>query len=501
VVPGNYTLYEYNLAGYTSTADSAGANNDMIGVNLDPGPVSSYNDFLDTDKPLIQGFIVPDPSSIGEGSRDINYSVTVENISAESATLVSLTDDVFGDLNGQGSCAVGTLIPSGTSYSCSFSSTITGNAGETHINTITASAQDDTGNGASDTDSASVSFFNINPSLSISISPDLIEVDATGQAVLFSVQVTNTSPESVTLTKLDDNTYGNLDGQGTCALGQTITVGGTYSCSYSGEVSGNIGDVKTNQITAEIQDDEGNNTSDTSTSSINVVDILPTITVTKIPSATTIDPPLDVSFDILVTNTSPEAITLESLLDDIYGNLDGQGNCDLSVLPVIPAFDGVYSCSFTVTISGSDGESHTNIVTTQISDDEGNLVSETASATVNIVDSLPSVNLSIVPDLPSPPEPGGDITFTITIENTSVEAIVILSLVDDIYGDLSGDCSVGNSILVGDTYTCSFIRTISGVEGDIITNNLTASVQDDESNSVSELASATVAITEIPPAP
>ncbi len=501
VIPGNYTLYEYNLPGFTSTADSAGANNDIIGINLTPGPISSQNDFLDTDKPLIQVYISPDPGSIGEGSRDINYSVTVENVSAEAAALINLSDNVFGDLNGQGSCTVGGSIPSGGSYSCSFAGTITGNAGDSHTNTLSSSVQDNSGNGASDTDSSTVGFTDVEPSLSILISPDITEVDASGQAVLFTVQVNNTSPESVELRMLNDNIYGNLEGQGTCALSQTIPVGGSYSCTYPGEVAGLIGDIKINEITAEIQDDEGNNTSESSSSSVNVVDILPTFTVSKIPSASTIDPPLEVSFDILVTNTSPEPVTLESLVDDLYGDLNGLGSCDLSLRPLLPAFGGIYNCSFTEIITGSDGEIHTNIVTAQISDDEGNLVTEIASATVNIIDSLPSINVTIVPELPSLPEPGGEISYTITIENTSVEAITILSLLDDLYGDLSGECSVGGSILAGEIYQCSFMRLISGVQGDLVTNTLTASIEDDEGNLISGLASATVTILEGLPAP
>jgi hypothetical protein len=47
IAPGNYTIFEYNLPGYTSTADTQGANDDQITVTLLPGVISTRNDFLD----------------------------------------------------------------------------------------------------------------------------------------------------------------------------------------------------------------------------------------------------------------------------------------------------------------------------------------------------------------------------------------------------------------------------------------------------------------------
>jgi hypothetical protein len=501
VVPGNYTLYEYNLTGYTSTADSDGANNDVISVNLSAGLTSFNNDFLDTNLPLIKVSKEVNVSSVGEGSRDIDYTIIVDNISVETATLVSLSDDLFGNLEGQGTCTSGVSIASGNNYSCSFTQTITGNAGENHSSTIVAAVQDNSGNGTSDSDIAVVVFTDVLPSLTISSVPDRSEVDPTGQSVLFTVQVNNLSPESVTLIKLDDNKFGNLNGQGTCAVPQTIAVGGMFTCNFSGFVSGSIGDVKTNETKAEIQDDEGNKTSDFVNSSIDVVDILPTLVVTKTPRVNTIDPPMDVNFEIQVTNSSPEPVTLESLVDDTFGDLDGQGSCDISVTPVIPAFGGVYNCSFVGTVTGSHGESHINLVIAEISDDEGNLVEGTASATINIIDSIPSFIVSMVPDASEIDEPGGIVSFTLSIQNTSPEHITLLSLVDDIFGDLTSDCSLEDNIDIGETYTCIFAREINGVGGDIHTNTITVNVQDDEGNIESDTASASVAILDVVPTP
>ncbi|MRR09831.1 hypothetical protein EG831_07120, partial [bacterium] len=47
VLPGDYVIVETNVAGYTSTGDSQGDNDDQISLSLSAGANSSGNDFLD----------------------------------------------------------------------------------------------------------------------------------------------------------------------------------------------------------------------------------------------------------------------------------------------------------------------------------------------------------------------------------------------------------------------------------------------------------------------
>jgi hypothetical protein len=47
VAPGSYTVFEYNLPGYTSTRDTEDGNDDQINITLAPGVISTRNDFLD----------------------------------------------------------------------------------------------------------------------------------------------------------------------------------------------------------------------------------------------------------------------------------------------------------------------------------------------------------------------------------------------------------------------------------------------------------------------
>jgi hypothetical protein len=47
VIPGSYTLIETNPAGFTSTADTEGPNDDRINLVVNPGSLSTRHDFLD----------------------------------------------------------------------------------------------------------------------------------------------------------------------------------------------------------------------------------------------------------------------------------------------------------------------------------------------------------------------------------------------------------------------------------------------------------------------
>jgi len=63
--------------------------------------------------------------------------------------------------------------------------------------------------------------------------------------------------EPVTITSLVDDIHGDLNGQGTCSVPQTIQPGASYTCQFTAMVTGNAGDVETDTVTAKGTDDEG----------------------------------------------------------------------------------------------------------------------------------------------------------------------------------------------------------------------------------------------------
>ena len=177
--------------------------------------------------------------------------MVVNNTSVEPVTLTTLNDDVYLDLDGQGTCALPQAIGVGGSYSCHFTSTVSGNATDTTTNTLTASADDDEGNTATNNDSATVTVTDVLPTITVSITANPLTVsEPSGSVDLHVLVINNTSVEPVTLTTLNDDVYLDLNGQGTCTLPQAIGFGGNYACSFTATVSGNATDTTTNTLTA-----------------------------------------------------------------------------------------------------------------------------------------------------------------------------------------------------------------------------------------------------------
>ena len=129
--------------------------------------------------------------------------------------------------------------------------------------------------------------------------------------------VTNTSSASsdpLTLTELVDNVYGDLNGKGTCSVPQTIAVGGTYTCQFTGTFTGNPGASETDTVTATGHDDEHTPVSDTDSAKVEITDVPSSIEVTKTPSPASVsEPGGPVKFTVGVKNTSAiDSVTLDA---------------------------------------------------------------------------------------------------------------------------------------------------------------------------------------------
>jgi hypothetical protein len=326
------------------------------------------------------------PTSVAEPGGNVTFTVRIDNTSAvDSVTISSLTDNVHGDLDGQGDCAVPQTIAAGGFYECSFTAAVSGNAGGSETDTASASGTDDDGNPVSGSDDATVTITDVASAISVTKTANPTSVAEPGGNVTFTVRIDNTSAvDSVTISSLTDNVHGDLDGQGDCAVPQTIAAGGFYECSFTAAVSGNAGGSETDTASASGTDDDGNPVSGSDDATVTITDVAPDISVQKSANPTSVIAPSgSVTFTVVVTNNSVEAVTLSSLTDDIYGNLNGQGTCATG--GSIPANGGTYSCSFTKTVSGSGGTSQTDTVTATAQDDEGNSDSASDDATVNIL--------------------------------------------------------------------------------------------------------------------
>jgi len=225
-----------------------------------------------------------------------------------------------------------------------------------------------------------------------------------------------------------------------------------------------------------IDDTTGNNSS----TCTNGITGITAIAVTKTVNPTSVsEPGGTVTFTVVVENTGNVVLTLTSLIDDIHGDLNGQGNISLPAsIPVGGSFAG----SFSATVSGNAGDVETDTVTATATG-EGKTVSAEDSATVTITDTPSSIAVTKTANPTSVAEPGDIVTFTVIVENTStVDNVTINSLIDNQFGDISGDCvpALPATLAPGETITCSFSEYVSGNAGETHTNIATASGTDDD---------------------
>jgi hypothetical protein len=146
---------------------------------------------------------------------------------------------------------------------------------------------------------------------------------------------------------------------------------------------GTGGATQTDVITTTARDDSGQTVTSQSQATVRITDVAPTITVTKSPSPISRPQPGGTfRFTVVVTNTSVEPVTITSLVDDVYGNLDRRGSCAVGTR--LAARGGSYSCAFDGDFIGAAGASQTDTVTVIAVDDDNTTVTAVAKATVSI---------------------------------------------------------------------------------------------------------------------
>jgi hypothetical protein len=142
-------------------------------------------------------------------------------------------------------------------------------------------------------------------------------------------------------------------------------------------------------VTAVVEDDEGNEATDDDDATVVLDPVSPVISMTKTPRPTTvIAPGGTVTFRVTVTNESTfEAVTLDSMVDSVYGDLDGQGTCVADGSVTIQPGD-TYRCRFTGEVTGRAGTTHKNRITATAHDDDSpapEVVSARARAVVRVI--------------------------------------------------------------------------------------------------------------------
>jgi uncharacterized repeat protein (TIGR01451 family) len=118
---------------------------------------------------------------------------------------------------------------------------------------------------------------------------------------------------------------------------------------------------------------------------------------------------------------------------------------------------------------------------------------------------LPLISVSKTPSPSVLQEPGGNVTYSIVVTNSSaVDPIAITSLVDDKFGDLTAECGIPGAkwnLAPLASATCTITRSVSGSPSSPHTNTVTATGRDEGGNQAEAQASATVTFTAAPPPP
>lgn len=196
---------------------------------------------------------VPEPGAM------VQFDVQIDNTGTTDVDITSLTDSEFGNLDGQGDCSLPQTIAVSGNYTCSFMGMVSGNAGDSVSPMVSASGSGSAGAVAAD-DTSTVDITDVQPAASVTkFKADCGSViEEPGGTVSIGVTVTNASVESIDVTDLFDDTHGDLNGQGTCSVPQTLGVGSSYSCIYDVSLTGVAGDSETSTTTATFDDDEAN---------------------------------------------------------------------------------------------------------------------------------------------------------------------------------------------------------------------------------------------------
>ena len=323
----------------------------------------------------------------------------------------------------------------------------------------------------------------VKPTITVTKTANPTSLPEPGGNVEFTVIVTDNSFEPVTLTSLIDNVYGSLSGKGTCATGGTIAAGASYTCKFTGAVSGEPG-AYTDTVTAVATDNDGSTDTKTATATVTLTDVKPTITVTKTGSPTAVpETGGNVTFTYVVKNNSVEAARITALSDDKFGTLTGGTNCQVDTV-----LTGGASCSFAATFpvpAGNYGGSHTNVFSATVTDGDGNYATATEPETITYTDVKPDITVLKTGVPTSVPKTGGNVTFTYRVTNRSTEAATITVLTDNKFGTLAGNaaCKVGTVLAAG--ANCQFSATFAvpaGTYPGSHTNIFSATVTDGDGN-------------------
>ena len=444
-------------------------------------------------------------------------------------TITSLSDSQFGtffpatrqhDMDSTTCFALaGVPLQPGESTSCVIVATLRGQSGETHVNRATIGADDDEGTPATAFADDTVAFNKVLPTIKVSKAAFPTTVPESGGTVTFAVAIENTSLEPVTVTSLVDSVDGGPPVDlttlpGTCIAGAELKPGVTYTCLFTRTVVQTDGaPSETDVASAAVVDDDGDVAVGGAPAIVTFELIPPTVNIVQTDANFTVNEPGgDVTYALLITNTSFEPETVTSLSNpisyevpdtDIIIDLLSQERAPLSKFECRDANHALINlatyriapaetvtCTFVLTLSGTAQIVRGDVRVTVVDDDGQHGADEDEEATP-ILDVAPEVDI-VKTASPTVIDFGDTVTYTFTISNVKdVEPIRVLTLNDDTFGEIFDECVdtggmatllAPNDHLPGgaDETTCTIERVLTETPGTTHVNTATVTAADDE---------------------
>lgn len=218
----------------------------------------------------LEANLTPEPATVAEPGDLVRYTVDLTNAGSVPVTLVGLSTNRYGNILDAGNSnidpatntclpqpALPQISPYGGRYTCSFAAQVTGQPSE-HSVILTATARDQNNVDTTATTSATVTITDLPASIVLTLGANPPFINPPSRTVTFSVRVDNTSEaDSITLTQMQDEFLGSLDGRGTCDLPvENIPPGFSYQCEYPATVTGTAGQQRTRRISVSGVDDD-----------------------------------------------------------------------------------------------------------------------------------------------------------------------------------------------------------------------------------------------------
>ncbi|WP_020668281.1 DUF7507 domain-containing protein [Amycolatopsis nigrescens] len=435
--PAVQNNYSVDAKSFTTTSIPAGATSVKIGFSTGGDAYLAQNLAFSLPVPELQITKTADPKVVHPGD-PVTFTITVTNPSGAPASDVQVEDPLYPDC----SRVVGNLAGGGSqTYTC------TGAAlADDFTNTAKVTGKGALGDPLEGTASAFVDV--IHPAVGITKTADKPAYRA-GDTVTFTIAVTNTGDVPLSSVRIDDPKAAGCARTlpGTLVAGQKST----FTCTTTAPVAD---DMNTASVTAD--DPLGRAVSASADAPVPL--IAPAIDVVKTASPTTIHAGEQVTWTVTVRNTG------DSPLDPVQITDDTTAACSRTLPGPLAA-----GASETYTCTANPSATTTNTVTTTGTDQSGQQVTDSASATVAVINPA----LAITKDAtPAVVRTGDQVTFSITVRNSGDVPLADVSVVDDRTPECArtfGTLAAGAS----QTYTCT-----ATAPADDFTNTATATGKD-----------------------